>query len=587
MSQTNEHDTLPPSMDPAAGGEVEPPTSFMGIVKRLGPGLIIAGSIVGSGELIATTKTGAQAGMSLLWLIMVGCVIKVFVQIELGRFTITHGQTTLRALDSIPGPRLRVSWIIWLWLLMALSTLAQLGGIVGGVGQALAIACPFTQDYKEAVRLPSEADLKRYIVWKQKLPEEQSRFDALPEEEQTQAKQKALQRRRNFQEFIKGKLEETDSQKEETDSQKAVAAVTQLIETKRIYDVAMYKGSSDLPLVRQRYETARADVDKILEKTTYDDKLWAAIVAVFTIILLYRGRYAIIQNVSTALVVLFTIITVGNVFALQTKAEFSLSLSDFMRGFGLPEGDNALFTALATFGIIGVGASELVAYPYWCLEKGYARFVGPRSDRSSWADRARGWMKVMHYDAFVSMVIYTIATLAFFLMGVAVLHRNGLDPDGMRMVSTLSEQYVPVFGDYAKWLFLLGAVAVLYSTFMVATAGHSRMFTDCFKIFGLMDENNAAAHRRSVSIICVAVPLIAVGIFSTGANPVTLVFIGATMQALMLPLLGFAALYFRYKKTDPRIRPSVLWDVFLVISSLGLFVAGSWLAFDRLWKAFA
>ncbi len=37
---------------------------------------------------------------------------------------------------------------------------------------------------------------------------------------------------------------------------------------------------------------------------------------------------------------------------------------------------NPIGTALATFGIIGVGAAELVVYPYWCLEKGYARFTG-------------------------------------------------------------------------------------------------------------------------------------------------------------------------------------------------------------------
>ena len=79
MNQLSDNDTLPPSMDPAVdGGTIEPPTDFFGIVKRLGPGLIIAGSIVGSGELIATTKTGAQAGISLLWLIIIGCLIKVF-----------------------------------------------------------------------------------------------------------------------------------------------------------------------------------------------------------------------------------------------------------------------------------------------------------------------------------------------------------------------------------------------------------------------------------------------------------------------------------------------------------------------------
>ena len=92
---------------------IDPPRHFMGIVRRLGPGMIIAGSIVGSGELIATTKTGAQAGMTLLWLIIAGCVIKVFVQIELGRHAITHGETTLTALDGVPGPRFGINWIIW------------------------------------------------------------------------------------------------------------------------------------------------------------------------------------------------------------------------------------------------------------------------------------------------------------------------------------------------------------------------------------------------------------------------------------------------------------------------------------------
>ena len=41
----------------------------------------------------------------------------------------------------------------------------------------------------------------------------------------------------------------------------------------------------------------------------------------------------------------------------------------------------AIAAAFGTFGITGVGASELYAYPYWCLEKGYARFTGPRIAR--------------------------------------------------------------------------------------------------------------------------------------------------------------------------------------------------------------
>ena len=166
MADIPDHDTLPPSLDPRVESDVmPPPRTFVGILRRLGPGLIIAGSIVGSGELIATTKTGAQAGILLLWLIIIGCVIKVFVQIELGRYTITHGETTLAALDQVPGPRLQVNWIIWFWLAMMVVGFGQLGGIVGGVGQAAAIAIPIRGDYLAAVERPSHSEIERFMRW--------------------------------------------------------------------------------------------------------------------------------------------------------------------------------------------------------------------------------------------------------------------------------------------------------------------------------------------------------------------------------------------------------------------------------------
>ena len=129
-----------------------PPRTILGILRQLGPGLIIAGSIVGSGELIATTKTGAQAGFWLLWLIIIGCVIKVFVQVEFGRHAISSGETTMSALNEVPGPRWRVNWILWYWLVMFVVSLAQLGGIVNGIGQSLAMNLPIDGSFQRVAR---------------------------------------------------------------------------------------------------------------------------------------------------------------------------------------------------------------------------------------------------------------------------------------------------------------------------------------------------------------------------------------------------------------------------------------------------
>ena len=50
-------------------------------------------------------------------------------------------------------------------------------------------------------------------------------------------------------------------------------------------------------------------------------------------------------------------------------------------------------------------------YPYWCTEKGYARWAGTNDGSAAWRDRALGWIKVMNVDILASMVIYCAATL--------------------------------------------------------------------------------------------------------------------------------------------------------------------------------
>src|SRR5882724_2841766 len=67
---------------------LEPPTNFGEIMRKTGPGMVLAASIVGSGELILTTTLGAKVGYTMMWLIILSCLIKAVVQAFLGRYTI-------------------------------------------------------------------------------------------------------------------------------------------------------------------------------------------------------------------------------------------------------------------------------------------------------------------------------------------------------------------------------------------------------------------------------------------------------------------------------------------------------------------
>jgi manganese transport protein len=121
----------------------EPPTHGWGMVRFLGPSFILIGSIVGSGELILTTTFGATVGFAGLWFILMSCVCKTIIQAELGRYTISSGDTCLEAFDRVPGPRFRASWLVWLYVLWQIPGLITGGAILGSTGQVLSVAFPF------------------------------------------------------------------------------------------------------------------------------------------------------------------------------------------------------------------------------------------------------------------------------------------------------------------------------------------------------------------------------------------------------------------------------------------------------------
>ena len=547
-------------------GIKDPPNTVGGILRQLGPGLIIAGSIVGSGELIATTAVGAEAGFALMWLIIIGCVIKVFTQIEFGRYTIVNGRTTMDGLNEVPGPRVHVNWIVWYWLIMFSASLAQLGGIVGSVGQALTITKPLTSAGALSNRYQ---DLQIKLTVNQALLQQNTGGD---EEKIAELNQERT--------ALTAELEEIERPYLATEAYRQVKA--ELDATRQQLATLDSETSVEAKQLALRQQELEADEKKLRgPPSSHDEVIWAAIITSITIVVLVVGHYNLIQNFATVLVAGFTFITIGNLVHLQSLPDWRVNWEDLVAGMSFNMPPSGLATALMAFGIIGVGATELIQYPYWCLEKGYARWTGPRDDSAQWAARAAGWLRVMRWDAWASMLVYTFATIAFYLLGAAVLGRTGLNPAGSQMVRTLAEMYVPVFGEAAHMIFLFGAFAVLYSTFFVANASHARVCADAVRVFGL-SSGGEKANRFWTVVFCALFPLICLTVYGYVRAPKQLVLLSGLMQAIMLPMLGAAALYFRYRRCDDRVRPGKLWDICLWISGAGLLLAGGWAFFDKI-----
>jgi manganese transport protein len=426
----------------------DPPRTLPGILRRIGPGMILSASIVGSGELIATTALGAQVGYIALWIILLSCFIKPAIQSEFGRFVIATGETGGEGLNQVPGPKLfGVNWVVGAWAIMTVLTLFQIGAMFAGVSVVMNALLPFLSV-----------------------------------------------------------------------------------------------------------------------------NVWVLVLLAISLALLLGGGYARIEKLATIKVALFTMLTfLCAVLMMRQPQSFSWAQISEGLMFKLPK--DGMLKAIAVFGITGVGASELFMYPYWCIEKGYAQYAGKRIEGDAWRLRALGWIKVMNVDILASMVIYCVATLAFYLLGAGILHRQGLVPKNQEMIPVLSRMYTETLGPWALWLFYAGAIATLYGTIFAATAGNSRVLADVARLAGRFGRENYAArvkYRNGIVCFLLVVPVILYFCFE---DPVDMVMAGGFAQALMLPILSIGALYLRHKRTPKEVASGRVFTVLLWIVALTICVA--------------
>ena len=77
-----------------------PPTGF-GRLKALGPGLVVAATGVGAGDLVATLIAGSRFGYDLLWAAVIGCLVKIALSEGSARYHLATGSTILAGWRSL------------------------------------------------------------------------------------------------------------------------------------------------------------------------------------------------------------------------------------------------------------------------------------------------------------------------------------------------------------------------------------------------------------------------------------------------------------------------------------------------------
>ena len=305
-------------------------------------------------------------------------------------------------------------------------------------------------------------------------------------------------------------------------------------------------------------------------------EIWVVISCLVTWILLYFGSYKSLEKTLLVMVLFFSFMTMIIAIAMQST-DYQVSAAQVSSGLSFSFPSGYLPLALAVFGFTGISYGEIMAYTYWCLEKGYAENSGNN------VEETKHWIKTMQTDVWVTVFFITLGTLPFFFLGAGVLYnipelQQALATSSfwdIDVISSLQNMFSLVLGGWAKWLFIILAFFVLFSTLLSGTAAFTRTISDYLISMGLVKEQ-ANTRKKLIKLIAFLIPFLSGLFYFVLPNPFTLLLIAGIWAAMGLPIVNIGALYL-VNKLEPELQPKVttkliLWGSLVLQLSMAVLI---------------
>ncbi len=190
----------------------------------------------------------------------------------------------------------------------------------------------------------------------------------------------------------------------------------------------------------------------------------------------------------------------------------------------------------------------------------------------------------MFHDALWGANVLTLLVTFFYLLvAIVILHPLKQAPGGTKFIITLSQTFTKTIGPWAKWLYLLGAFGVIYSTMATIYDGYASMINKSI----LVCLPKWEGYKRISSIWRYRMWIL----YGTGANfilvyifnavPVSFLQAAAWIEGtFLLPVVAWSVAYltakvlpnFYAEETRAMIKPHFIF-------TLGTIVAGAFYAF--------
>lgn len=185
-------------------------------------------------------------------------------------------------------------------------------------------------------------------------------------------------------------------------------------------------------------------------------------------------------------------------------------------------------------GYSGGGVMAISSYSYWVREKGYHLFGEKDYAATS---------KVFGMDLALAYIIQPICAIFIIICAGQILPQVGDVPNGRDIILITANMLGTPLGPWAKWVWLIGAAAILFSTSVAVFDGWSRALADAIKtLFNKPLANVSMLTVRKAVILFMGIGGILFAVVGL-STPGTFVSWGSVLEGIIFyPIFGTLAI---------------------------------------------
>lgn len=187
-------------------------------------------------------------------------------------------------------------------------------------------------------------------------------------------------------------------------------------------------------------------------------RYWAMLCGLAGFLLVWYGRYAVLEKVMTVLVGVMFVTVVG------TAILVTPNLGDVAWGLVPRLPDGSLVYVLGLVGGVG-GTITMAAYGYWTIAKGW---------------RGPSWLPMMRTDNALGYVTTGVFVIAMLIVGAELLAGHEV-VSGDKGLLNLGDTLAADYGEWARIPFLVGFFAVSFTSVIGVWNGVSLLFADWWR----------------------------------------------------------------------------------------------------------